>query len=60
MLGATFQAGAAQKLFNIPSGATLGQPTPDGQRYLAGIAENGSTAPNLLNVVLNWQAGLKK
>jgi hypothetical protein len=59
-LGATFQAGAAQKLFDIPPGVTLGQPTPDGQRYLAGIAQTGSAAPNLLNVVLNWQAGLKK
>jgi len=45
--------------FDIPPGVALGQPTPDGQRYLAGIAEGGSATPDLFNVVLNWQAGLK-
>ena len=59
-LGATFHAGDADKVFNIPSGAVVGQPTPDRQRYLAGIAEGGSITPNALKLVLNWQAGLKK
>ena len=59
-LGATFHAGNAEKVFNIPSGAVVGQPTPDGQRYLAGIAEGGSVTPNALKLVFNWQAGLNK
>ncbi len=63
--GNGFEAGAPQPLFELdplfPSmmGRFAYQPTADGQRFLVLELVGGSTAPPV-NVVLNWQAGLKK
>jgi len=43
-VGATFQAGAAQKLSGILSDAAAGQPAPDGK---GGMGVGGSDAPSL-------------
>jgi Tol biopolymer transport system component len=62
---ATFEAGSPQALFEIQplfgplAGRFAYQPTADGQRFLV-LANTGSTAPPPINVVLNWQAALKK
>ena len=62
---ATFEAGPPQPLFEIQPlyapllGRSAYQPTADGQRFLV-LANTGGTAPPPINVVLNWQAGLKK
>ena len=62
---ATFEAGPPQALFEIQPlfapllGRFAYQPTADGQRFLV-LANTGSSAPPPINVVLNWQAGLKK
>jgi serine/threonine protein kinase len=62
---ATFEAGPPQALFEIQPlfapllGRFAYQPTADGQRFLV-LANTGSTAPPPINVVLNWQAALKK
>lgn len=63
--GAIFEAGALQPLFEIDpffspiTGAFIYQPTADGQRFLVLSPVGGVTAPPI-NVVLNWQAGLRK
>jgi hypothetical protein len=62
---ATFEAGSPQALFEIQplfspsSGRFAYQPTVDGQRFLV-LANTGGSAPLPINVVLNWQSGLKK
>jgi eukaryotic-like serine/threonine-protein kinase len=59
-----FQAGKPKGLFQMPwtAGGTLhGQSwnvSPDGKRFLFSVPTEQGTAP--FNVVLNWQAGLKK
>jgi dipeptidyl aminopeptidase/acylaminoacyl peptidase len=63
--GATFEPGAPQPLFDIDPiyppivGGFAYQPTADGQRFLVLSLVGGATAPPI-NVVLNWQAGLRK
>jgi hypothetical protein len=63
-LGATFETGAPQPLFDIQLlyapliGRFAYQPTADGQRFLV-TAPVGAVAP-AITVVLNWQAGVKK
>jgi hypothetical protein len=62
---ATFEAGPPQGLFEIQPlfapllGRFVYQPTADGQRFLV-LANTGRMAPPPINVVLNWQAGLRK
>ena len=63
--GAAFEAGAPQALFELdpifsPIGGRFAyQPAADGQRFLV-LSSAGSAAAAPINVVLNWQAGLKK
>ena len=63
--GAAFEAGAPQPLFELdpvfpPMGGRFAyQPAADGQRFLVLSAAGSNVAPPI-NVVLNWQAGLKK
>jgi len=61
--GTAFDAGTPQALFDIDplslSGRFAYQPTADGQRFLVLENVGGSAAPSI-NVVLNWQAALKK
>ncbi len=63
--GAAFEAGAPQALFELdpvfpPIGGRFAyQPAADGQRFLVLSAAGGTLAPPI-NVVINWQAGLKK
>jgi Tol biopolymer transport system component len=63
--GATFEAGSSQALFEIQplfgplSGRFVYQPAGDGQRFLV-LTNIGGAAPPPLNVILNWQAGLRK
>jgi hypothetical protein len=61
--GAAFKAGVPKFLFQAPifgGGATTSNHywdvAPDGKRFLINTVAVGST----INVVLNWQAGLKK
>ena len=63
--GPGFDAGAPQALFEVDPlyspllGSFAYQPAADGQRFLVLEVVGGSTAPPM-NVVLNWQATLKK
>jgi len=63
--GTAFEAGAPQFLFGLdpvfPSsgGRFAYQPTADGKRFLVLQVAGGAAAPPI-NVVFNWQAGLKK
>ena len=57
--GATFTRGQARTLFeNAPFAGTV-QPSADGQRFLAVVAEGESQTPPV-TVVTNWAATLKK
>ncbi len=57
-----FQAGESKTLFKLPSNAVLDAVTPDGTRFLVGVAANATQSSSLppFTVVLNWQAELKK
>jgi Tol biopolymer transport system component len=55
--GVEFQAGTPQPLFDI-EGVNYA-PSKDGQRFLVSVVTDKAPAP-LINVVLNWTAGLKK
>jgi len=63
--GAGFEAGAPQPLFELdpvfpPLGGRFAyQPTADGKRFLV-LSTAGGTAAPPINLVVNWQAGLKK
>jgi dipeptidyl aminopeptidase/acylaminoacyl peptidase len=61
--GALFQVSAPQPLFqvNTPLGYTRPQyqPSPDGTRFLVN-ARIDDTTPQVLNVLLNWKAQVKK
>jgi Tol biopolymer transport system component len=63
-IGNTFEAGAAQTLFDIPPifspliGRWAYQPSADGQRFLT-LFNSSDTSPPL-TVVLNWQTGIKR
>jgi eukaryotic-like serine/threonine-protein kinase len=54
-----FEAGAPKPLADLPAGAAFGDISADGSRILVAVPEKQNTAPPF-NVVLNWQAGLKK
>jgi Tol biopolymer transport system component len=55
----SFQAGAAQALFEIPPDVAVQQPTADGQRFLATVPAGGEgAAATPITVITNWQAGL--
>jgi hypothetical protein len=61
--GPLFQASASQPLFqvNTPGDYTAQQyqPSPDGTRFLVN-SRIEDTTPQVLNVVLNWRAQVKK
>jgi eukaryotic-like serine/threonine-protein kinase len=63
--GAGFEAGGPQPLFDLDpifpplGGRFVYQPTADGKRFLV-LSTAGGTAAPPINVILNWQAGLKK
>jgi serine/threonine protein kinase len=64
--GATFKSGTPKFLFQVPifgGGATTGNHywdvAPDGQRFLINTVDSETTS-TVINVVLNWQAELKK
>jgi eukaryotic-like serine/threonine-protein kinase len=63
--GATIEAGTPQPLFDIDPifpplvGRFAYQPAADGKRFLVLAVAGGAASPPI-NVVLNWQAGLKK
>ena len=63
--GAGFEAGTPQPLSDLDpvfpplQGRFAYQPTADGQRFLVLEVVGGTAAPPI-NVVVNWQAGLKK
>ena len=57
--GPEFRAGAPTPLFQIPSGAMVGDVSADGKRFLLVIPAGPSATPPF-TVVLNWTAGLKK
>ena len=55
--GPEFQAGTPTPLFEIEG--TNFAPSKDGQHFLVRVLTEKAPAP-LINVVLNWTAGLKK
>ena len=57
--GQEFHAGAPAPLFQIPSGAIVGDVSADGKRFLL-VTPAGPSATPPFTVVLNWTAGLKK
>ncbi len=57
--GSPFQSGAPKPLYRMPAGATPGDVSADGKRFLVGVPVQQS-AQTPFTVVLNWQAGLKK
>ncbi|MSO30757.1 MAG: serine/threonine-protein kinase [Acidobacteria bacterium] len=57
--GPEFRAGAPTPLFQIQSGAIVGDVSVDGKRFLLVIPAGPSATPPF-TVVLNWTAGLKK
>lgn len=57
--GATFHAETPATMFRIPLGASIGDLSPDAQRFLS-VVPAGATAMTPFTVVLNWTAGLKK
>jgi serine/threonine protein kinase/Tol biopolymer transport system component len=63
--GPGFEAGAPQPLFELDPifppllGRFAYQPTADGKRFLV-LSTAGGTAAPPINLVVNWQAGLKK
>ena len=59
--GVSFETDTPRPLFQIDPvnvGAFAYQPASDGQRFLVTTPVGGTTPP--INVVLNWQAGLKR
>jgi Tol biopolymer transport system component len=56
----SFQAGAPRPPTEAPLGAAFGDAAADGKRYLVGVPVERTTAPPPFNVVLNWQAALKR
>jgi hypothetical protein len=62
----SFEAGTPQPLFdahlfeNVNSNVFEYDVTKDGKRFLLDTIGGGSASAPLLNVVVNWQAGLKK
>jgi eukaryotic-like serine/threonine-protein kinase len=54
-----FEAGAPKPLADLPAGAAVGDISADGSRILVAVPEKQNAAPPF-NVVMNWQAGLKK
>jgi eukaryotic-like serine/threonine-protein kinase len=59
-VGAVFQSGAPKPLFRLPSGATALAVSGDGQRTLVAVPAGEQSTQPPFNVILNWQAGLKK
>ena len=57
--GPEFRSGSAAPLFQIPSGAIVGDVSADGTRFLLVIPAGPSATPPF-TVVLNWTVGLKK
>jgi hypothetical protein len=57
--GQAFDVGTPTALFQTPSGAIVGDVTPDGKRFLL-VTPVGPNASAAFTVVLNWTAGLKK
>ena len=57
--GPEFRAGAPTPLFQVPSGAIVGDVSADGTRFLL-VIPAGPSATSPFTVVLNWTAGLKK
>jgi serine/threonine protein kinase len=59
---ATFQAGVPRKLFDGPPTTSRPDITADGKRYLIPVllGTTGAATSTPFNVVLNWQAALKK
>jgi eukaryotic-like serine/threonine-protein kinase len=58
-INSAFQAGTPTPLFQAPSGATVGDASADGKRFLL-VTPIGPSASAPFTVVLNWTAGLKK
>jgi Tol biopolymer transport system component len=57
--GQAFDVGTPTALFQIPPGATVGDVTPDGKRFLL-VTPVGPSASAPFTVVLSWTVGLKK
>jgi Tol biopolymer transport system component/predicted Ser/Thr protein kinase len=59
---ATFQAGVPRKLFDAPPTTSAPDVSADGKRWLIPVllGTTGSATTSPFNVVLNWQAALKK
>jgi hypothetical protein len=57
--GPEFHAAPPTPLFQIPSGAMVGDVSADGKRFLL-VTPAGPSATPPFTVVLNWAAGLKK
>jgi eukaryotic-like serine/threonine-protein kinase len=57
--GQELRAGTPTPLFQVPSGAIVGDVSADGKRFLLAIPAGPSATPPF-TVVLNWTAGLKK
>ena len=58
-VGPEFRAAVPTPLFQVPSGAIVGDVSADGSRFLLVIPAGPSATPPF-TVVLNWTAGLKK
>lgn len=54
-----FRVGTPAPLFQVPSGAIVGDVSADGRRFLL-VTPAGQSAGPPFTVVLNWTAGLKK
>jgi Tol biopolymer transport system component len=61
MAADSFQVGAAQPLFEIPTDVTVQQPTADGQRFLATAPAEGEAAEATpITVITNWRVGVQR
>jgi len=59
-IGANFEAGTPQALFDLGPVASDFTATADGQRFLVNMPAGVEISTPPLTVMLNWQAGLKK
>jgi len=59
----TFQAGIPERVFSMPffaGGVGSWDVTSDGQRFLVAVPVQGHESDSFINVVVNWQAELKR